>query len=168
MAERITLERLREILSYEPDTGTFRWKVYRNAKVGIGSVAGTVNNKGYVMIGTGKRLYAAHRLAWFYVTGSWPEDEIDHRNHIKTDNRLSNLRLATKADNNRNRRFRLGKSGFKGVNFNRRVRKWGAQIWLNGKSRVIGYFETPEEAHKAYRAAAEEMHGDFATFEVLP
>ncbi|BCQ23123.1 HNH endonuclease [Caballeronia sp. NK8] len=168
MAERITLERLKQILSYEPDTGLFRWKVYRNAKVGVGDIAGTISAKGYAMIGTGGRLYQAHRLAWFYMTGAWPDHEIDHRNHIKTDNRFENLRQATKTDNNRNRRFKRNRSGFKGVAFNPRLKKWNAQIWYDGKQKHLGVFDRPEDAHEAYRAAAKEIHGEFATFEELP
>jgi hypothetical protein len=168
MTELIEIGKLRKILSYDPETGVFRWKVYRHATVGIGSIAGTVNKRGYVMIGTGGRVYQAHRLAWYYVTGLWPEHEIDHRNHVKTDNRFANLREATKTENNRNRRFKLGKSGFKGVAYNEQIKKWNARIWQRGRSKILGAFDSAEEAHQAYRAAANEMHGEFATFEVLP
>lgn len=160
----ISLERLRYLLHYNEETGEFIWRVTRNADARKGDIAGTVNAKGYVMIGADGRLYQAHRLAWFYVTGEWPSDQIDHKNNLTADNSFENLRQASRTDNNRNRRFKKNKTGFKGVSLHGTSKKWTANIWKDGKQQYLGLFDTPEQAHKAYRAAAVEMHGEFANF----
>ena len=146
--------RLREVLDYDPDTGIFTWKVRVSTHCRPGDEAGSPHARGYVVIGLDRCVYLAHRLAWFYVHGEWPEAEIDHRNGVRTDNRLSNLRLATSTQNKQNRRNARGTTPFRG--------RWKAQIGLGNKvTKYLGMFDTEEEAHQAYLAAKTEMHQFF-------
>ena len=164
---------LREMLTYHPDTG--KWT--RNKTCGrhdrhkAGSDVGHINKvgklKGYLTIRFNGKAYLGHRLAWFYMTGSWPEFQIDHINGIPGDDRWENLRQATHAENARNSRMKSGnKSGLKGVSY--QVSKFGlqkpfrARIVVNRKNIYLGLFATATEAHDAYCKAAEKYHKNFA------
>jgi hypothetical protein len=106
--------------------------------------------------------YLAHRLAWAFVNGEFPESDIDHANGIKTDNRIENLRLATRSENQCNRgKHSNNKSGFKGVNWNREAKKWAARCMVKGKRTHIGYFDNAVLAALAYQQLAASMHGAF-------
>ena len=160
----LTVDRLHEAYLYEPDTGNFIRLQETNSyggKAKVGEVAGHIGNTGYIRIGLDGRVYLAHRLAWFYMTGEWPSRYIDHINMIKTDNRWSNLRAATMSQNQANtKRRKDNTSGYKGVTktpFN----TWQAKTMFNGKKISLGTYDTPEEAFAAYRKAAEELFGDF-------
>ena len=108
-------------------------------------------------------MYLAHRLAWLYVNELWPQNELDHVNLNGLDNRLSNLREATKAENQRNTRApRTNKSGVKGVFWRRDLKKWRAAIQVNGKSIHLGVFIEKDSAAEAYRSAAIAHFGPFA------
>lgn len=110
--------------------------------------------------------YLEHRLAWFYTLGVWPE-RIDHVNGVKDDNRLSNLRECTIAENNQNRRRKKNnKSGHKGVSWHSYNKRWRSQITVQGKDTHLGYFLTKEEAADAYNDAALQHHGEFARFDL--
>jgi hypothetical protein len=105
----------------------------------------------------------AHRLAWYFVFGEFPEQHIDHINGDKTDNRIQNLRLANPAQNSWNMRKSVrNTSGFKGVSWDEKNRLWCAQIQTHGKNKKLGRFSTKELAHAAYIDAAKKLHGDFA------
>ncbi len=152
---------LTQLLDYDPETGIFRWKVDRPYKVHAGDVAGTMS-RGYIQLCIFKRYYAGHRLAWFYVHGVWPKKkyQIDHINLVKTDNRIANLREVTKTQNNRNLAMRLNnKVGLKGVC--KWHKKFTAYITVDGKTKYLGLFNTPEEAHAAYAAASQLHHGEY-------
>lgn len=158
----LTFDRLNELLRYDPAIGVFTWRQKPGHRIMIGSVAGTVTAKGYVRITIGRRKYRAHRLAWLYMTGAWPEHEVDHENGERADNRWENLRKATCGENSRNRkRPCTNTSGFKGV---RCVPNghWMAQIEINGKRIYLGTFTEAKDAHAAYALAAREHHGEFA------
>lgn len=160
----LTQERLKGLLHYDPETGVFRWKVSRGSAKAR-TVAGYVNEQGYLRMVIDRKWYLAHRLAWFYTHGVWPEFDIDHRNHITTDNRIVNLREATRSENctNQVRAKSNNKSGFLGVSKHKHTGYWCASIQLKGKrAGVIGYFNTPEEAHAAYLNAKRKLH-DFNT-----
>lgn len=158
----ITFSRLREMLSYDPQIGEFRWKISPNGRMKAGAIAGKTS-KGYRQIGVDGRLYAAHRLAWLYQTGKWPVDLIDHINCDPGDNRFCNLREASRSENARNSKLNArNTSGFKGVTWEKNAKRWMAQIQVNCKNNNLGLFDTPEEAHSAYIAAAEKLHGEFA------
>lgn len=158
----LTAERLREVLHYDPETGVFTW-LGRSRRRGL--VAGYTETVGYHVIFVGTRaagkLYKAHRLAWLYMTGEWPTDMIDHANGNKTDNRWVNLRAADRSRNLINsRRRRDNTTGFKGVSLNRG--RYMASLTKGGKTMNLGRFDTAEEAHEAYCAAAREHFGEFA------
>lgn len=159
----LTVGRLRELLTYDPETGVFTRRVSTAPRAMAGTVAGDVDSKGYWRLRVDGRRYLAHRLAWFYVHGEWPAEQIDHVNGVRTDNRLNNLRLADAFQNRHNCRCRWDSgSGLKGVSYRRANKKWRAQIYAYGKSVLIGYFPTPDAAHAAYAEAAKTFHGQFA------
>ena len=153
----ITQSELKELLEYNPDTGVFTW-IKRN-----GNVAGTKNNAGYVCIRINKKIYKAHRLAYLYMTGKFPENFIDHINHIKDDNRWVNLRDATDSQNGANRaKCKNNTSGYKGVSWNKRDKKWESKIKYMSKTIHLGKYTTPEEASEAYKKKAIELYGEFS------
>jgi hypothetical protein len=159
----LTQARLHELLAYDMNTGVFTWKVRRGGKATVGAVAGRLDTHGHRQITIDGVLYLAHRLAWLYVHGVWPTVQIDHRDTAKDNNRISNLRLATRSEQMRNRGpMATNTSGFKGVSWHKKSGKWRAQIWQNGTSRTIGHYATTEEAAAAYAAEAYEHHGEFA------
>lgn len=158
----ITLERLREVLEYDPESGVWVWIARTGKKSKPGKIAGSVESHGYVVIRIDKGLYKAHRLAWLYMTGEWPKATIDHKNLERADNRWVNLREATQSQNNTNRGLTgLNKSGFKGVSWEKLAGKWRAQGRAGRQAMYIGLYETKEEASAAYEAWAMEAHGEF-------
>jgi hypothetical protein len=155
---------LTAILAYEPVSGIFRWRVKRG-RAAAGDVAGSVSAYGYTVIKIDGRPYFAHRLAWLWANGSFPTSDIDHINGVRTDNRPSNLRLATRSQNIANSRLsNRNSSGLKGVRCDARAkkRKWTARIVVNRKEIYLGSFTNAETAHAAYCAAARENFGSFA------
>ncbi len=154
----LTQSRLKELLRYDPDTGVFTWAVRRHG-VRIGDVAGGVDFYGYLCIKIDGRLYKAHRLAWLYVYGKWPADQMDHINGVCDDNRLRNLREATHAQNEQNRALNANNvSGYPGVSWHKRDRKWQSQIGFEGRGKHLGYFDDPESAYAAYLSAKAKLH----------
>lgn len=153
----ITLERLRELLSYDAETGVFTWSGH-SGSAKAGDIAGTQCD-GYTKIQIEGRLYRGHRLAWFYVTGKWPEKHLDHRDGVRSNNRWANLRPASPAENHQNRSVQKNnKSGFLGVNWHRGEGKWRASIQSRGRRTYLGYFATAEAAHEAYLKAKADLH----------
>lgn len=155
LGDSLSVERLREVLDYDPTTGEFRWR--RGRYKGI---AGAVMKLGYRTISVGGGRFYAHRLAWFYVHGAWPPDQVDHLNGDRDDNRLSNLRLATNKQNieNRHRVRSDSRSGLRGVQIHKQTGRWRARIKVAGRYRHLGLFDSPEEASRAYLAAKQELH----------
>lgn len=162
---REALARCQDVLSYDPDSGEFRWKKTLSVRAVAGKVAGCLcKHSGYRSISVDRKIYMAHRLAWAFVYGEWPTLQIDHINRERSDNRIQNLRQATQRQNSANSgRRRNNRSGFKGVSWAAHVGKWAAQCRRpdNGP-RHIGFFETPELAHQAYVAVATAYYGEFA------
>lgn len=156
----IELERLRELVEYHPATGSFTNRVSRNSRARVGDVTGTINSSEYINIWLDGCCYAAHRLAWFYTKGEWPERQVDHKNTIRSDNRWRNLRAATCSQNLANKPTR-SKYGLKGINRSG-PRHWQAQLKHNGKRHVLNGFTTAIDAHLAYMTLAREIHGEFA------
>lgn len=159
----LTAARLREVLSYNPDTGEFRWREQLGPRSVVGAIAGAMVGEGYWEIQIEGRCYKAHRLAWLHVHGVWPPARLDHKDTIRHHNWIDNLRLATNSQNCGNgKRRKTNTSGYKGVSFDKKEGKWRATIYLNYKQMFLGYFETPEAAHAAYVAKAKELFGEFA------
>lgn len=160
----ITVERVREILNFDPIAGIFRWKITkRGIKKGkvVGGLGGGTDGLYWQICIDGERYYA-HRLAWFYVYGVWPK-EVDHIDRNKQNNALANLREATRSQNSKNaKRSRRNLSGFKGVSFQKNRQRWVASIMADGKSTFLGRYATPEQAYEAYCDAAKRLHGEFA------
>jgi len=142
------------MLHYEPSTGVFTWLVSPSFTVKAGDVAGNYNGTGYWQIGIGRRRYMAHRLAWLYVYGSFPIDEVDHINRVRNDNRIENLRDVTSEFNSYNTGPKVTNStGFKGVTFRPKQNKYQAQIRYGKKKVYLGCFDTAQRADIAHRIA---------------
>ena len=149
---------VRELLDYDPAIGVFRWRRKTGSKP-AGSAAGTPHKGGYCLrIMIDRKCYRSHRLAWLYMTGAWPDFEVDHRNTDGTDNRWENLRPSTRAGNMQNQRraHRNNKVGFLGVH--QQGERFRARLRVAGKSASLGMFATAEEAHAAYVRAKRELH----------
>ena len=150
----LTAEYLRSILDYDPATGAFTWKISNSNRVKVGSVAGSQSDKGYLCIRVCSRRYKAHRLAWLYVYGVWPEDQIDHINRNRADNRISNLRDVSHKQNHQNTgKPRNNTSGHTGIGWHKQSSKWVVQIIHNQKKIHLGYFTNIEESIAARKAA---------------
>ena len=146
-------------LNYDPVTGIFTWAISR-PKCKAGAVAGSAHPDGYLSITIDGKKLQAHRIAWFFHHGNWPADQIDHINGIRTDNRISNLREATDAENQQNRgKNKNNTSGYTGVHWNKTAGKFVSQISVNGKILHLGLFDDPKQARQAYLDAKVKYHG---------
>jgi hypothetical protein len=166
---RLTQEKLMEYVTYEPETGIFRWKKAVNFSIKPGDRAGCPQNRGYRWISIDRERCLEHRLAWLYAYGEHPAGYIDHINGDRTDNRIANLRPASKIENGWNRaNSRNNTTGNKGVYQIKAGRKknlvrFQAVVNVGGRRVTLGQYETEAEAIAAYRAAAKLMHGQFYT-----
>lgn len=162
--KRITQAELKELLNYDQDSGLFTWaRPVKNGSIPAGTKAGAINSNGYLRIEIKNRIYMAHRLAWLYVTGSWPDGIIDHIDTCKNNNRFSNLRLATPAENGWNCKApSTNSTGVKGVRWHKTNKRWCAALKVNGKDVHVGTFRSLEQAIFAITAARTAYHGEFA------
>jgi len=164
----ITVESIRRIFDYNPDTGNLIRKNKDNYSHGykpscMGKIAGNYNDQGYIRVYVLGNSYRAHRLIWAWVYGYWPENDIDHINGCRSDNRLSNLREATCSENMRNaKKYKSNSSGTTGVVYDKKTDKYVAQIMVNYKKIILGNFYSIELAIKARRKAEEEYFGKFS------
>ncbi len=150
----IDIHDLRRRLSYEPDTGVFRWMACSSGNIKPGSIAGSDAVNGYRQIRYNNSTYYAHRLAWFYVHGKFPDRFIDHINRVRNDNRIANLREVNDGQNCQNMSIRSDNdTGVRGVSWIKAKSKWRAKI----RDRHIGLFDTIAQASAAYKAAADEL-----------
>lgn len=150
---------VRDLFSYDPDTGLLSWRH-------TGKIAGSVDARtGRRRIKVAGRLWLSYILVWAWLYRQWPQanKQIDHIDGNKLNDRQDNLREATRAQNARNvGRTRANKSGYKGVDWFAPQQKWRARIKADTMSKFLGYFDSPEEAHEAYKKAAAVLHGEFA------
>jgi len=154
----LTQSILKELLSYSPDTGVFTWMI-TVPPVLAGSVAGGISNKGYCRIGIKGKKYSSHRLAYLYMTGEFPPDQIDHINGVRHDNRWVNIRAATPIENGQNQKIQFrNTSGAVGVTWHEPAKKWRSMITVNNHQIYLGYFDRKEDAISA-RKSAELKHG---------
>lgn len=161
----LTVERLKEVLHYDPSTGRWRWLLTLSNRAIAGNEAGSLRVRGDITIRIDGVEHKAHRLAWLYMTGSWPPEQIDHKDLVRSHNWWDNLRLANNSQNNANRRVRSDSStGVKGVIRNPRskVNPYHARIRVGGRVKILGRFATVEAASAAYAIAAEQVFGEFA------
>ena len=160
---RITRARLRALLDYNSKTGEFRWRKRVRQATQPGDMAGSLVH-GYRRIMIDGRSYPAHQLAWLYKKGGWCSQLIDHRDLDPSNNRWTNLRRATRSQNNANTRtLRNNSCGLKGVSPDQG--RWRATIRKNGRTYHLGKFATPQAAHAAYAKAARKLFGEFARTE---
>jgi hypothetical protein len=162
MSEKPTAEEVRRLLKYDPLTGFFTRLVTTGGRYGAqaGTVAGTMNDQGYVLISVHSKQFRAHRLAWLWMTGEWPRNEVDHENGVRHDNRWKNLRDVPTTINAQNKRRaqKNSKTGMLGVSWSKKERCFKARIKVNGHYPSLGSFDTAEAGHAAYVAAKRQMH----------
>ena len=173
-----SIERLRELIEYNPQTGSLKWKYRADSEFSgkypaerlanfwnkkfAGQECGCDNGSGYIVTRINGMSIKAHRIAFAIFHGRWPGEMVDHINGDKADNRIENLREATRSQNLQNQRRRRGSSRFKGVTWHSAANKWHAQIRLNKQNHRLGYFEDERKAAEAYDMAAREKFGGFA------
>jgi hypothetical protein len=155
----ITQNELKQLLTYDADTGEFTWLVDINNKTTTGNRAGSQRKDGYRELCINYKRYLEHRLAWLYTHGTMPTDYIDHIDRDPSNNRINNLRVATQSQNMTNSTKRKDNStGVIGVSFNKNANKYYAYIWLNKKRISLGYHNTIEEARVVRREAELKYH----------
>lgn len=152
-----------QFLFHDEKSGEVRWKVKRK-NGNPGTRAGRIDSYGYLVVGLGNKQYKAHRIAWLLNFGEWPNQAIDHIDGDKTNNRISNLRLANPSENMFNHKVsRANKSGVKGVCWNKRAKKWKASLRIGRGERLhIGYFNEISVASIALNKEREKYHGEYA------
>lgn len=157
-------ERLRSLLYYDPITGWFTNRFERSRFASKGARAGSPSGHGYRKISIDGVKYYEHHLAWFYVHGYWP-DELDHKDGNGSNNAFDNLREATRTENNFNRSMTeatTGRAGLRGAYWDSRTSNWYSKIQIGGQVIWLGTFPSAEEAHGAYKVAADLYVGEFA------
>jgi hypothetical protein len=159
-SKSIPINTLREAFQHDAATGDLKWKMKSSRKIIVGSVAGTRRADGYVSVRYLGCLMLAHRVVWAIHHGKWPAHEIDHKNGIKYDNRIENLREATSTQNKYNAKARKSNisSGIKGITYYPSMRKWMVRV----KSKYIGYFLSLEEAIQAHRNEEISVYKEFS------
>ena len=161
----LTQESVRELFDYHPDIGILTHKTTRHNRVRVGDVLGYIHQgHGHVVCEINGRAYQLHRVIWLWEYGEWPDRQVDHENEIKTDNRICNLRQATNGENQRNvgKLQRNNTSGVKGVQWNKRQKKWLAIITVDAKVLVVARCDDLHKAAAARRAAELKYFGEFA------
>lgn len=155
----ISIDRVREVVNYDPDSGVFTWTRTNSNRAPVGSRAGTNRGGGYRRIMIDGTLIYEHRLAWAICYGAWPVDKIDHRDGNPSNNAMSNLRAATHAENHQNLGLRnTNTSGHTGVSLHQHTGKWCAYIWKDRKKFHLGLFGTLSAAAAAYARAKARLH----------
>lgn len=159
----MTQERLKGLLHYDPENGQFTWLRTNSNRAAAGTIAGTINNRGYRMVKIDGKLYNCARLAFLYMNGFWPV-EADHINRIRHDNRWVNLRNATRGQNEANKGPRSNNtSGAIGVHLDTQSNRWRVGVRIDGKHRHVGYFEDFELAELVASEARAKLHGVYAS-----
>ena len=152
----LTQKLVKELFDY--DDGNLIWKVRTSNRVQVGDIAGSLNNHGYLATKVDSKLYLNHRLVWLWHKGYFPEHGLDHRDRIRLNNRIENLRETSKSCNMRNSKQRKSTSGIKGISWNKATNKWLAKIMVNGKLIYLGYHSDLLEA-ACHRLVVEQAEG---------
>lgn len=161
MENNLSLEQIKKLLVYDPETGLFtrRIAVGRHGRHAKDVACGTKTPRGYIVMSIRRVRVMAHRLAWFYTFGCWPVNDIDHINQIKSDNRIVNLREATRAQNMQNvTSHKHNTSGIKGVCWHSQRKRWRAFIFVDYKQKHLGLFDTKEAAYVARKEAEQKFN----------
>ena len=154
-AQILTQTRLKELLHYNPETGLFTRLIATCNRVKVGDIAGCLRKDGYQLISVGDVRYLAHRLAFLYMTGEFPKDDMDHIDHIRDNNKWVNLRPVTRQENGKNQSVaKNNTSGCTGVCWDKERSKWLPQITVSGKPTYLGRFDNKADAVAAYQAAS--------------
>ena len=153
----MTQSKIKNLLDYDPMTG-----IFTRLTSGFGSKSnvepGWINDQGYKLVTIENKTYRAHRLAWLYMYGVWPSGQIDHIDHNRSNNSISNLRDVTHQDNHKNKPLQKNnKSGTHGVSLLKNG-KWRSRIKINGKEKHLGFFNSKKEAVES-RLNAEIKYG---------
>ncbi len=157
----IAIEELKRLLWYNPETGNIYWRVSRSNQIREGAAAGTVHRSGRICIEINGIEYKAAVIAWALYYGEWPTSIVDHEDRDNANDRILNLRLASKQQNCANTKiYSNNKSGYRGVSY-APGGKWKAYIRIGKKPKHLGVFDTPQEASAAYEKAAKEIYGAF-------
>lgn len=155
----ITQQELHQLLHYDPETGHMTWLQSRG-RIAKGQRSGSIRGEGYRQVMIDGVAHQEHRLAWLWMTGEWPDGQIDHKDRVRSNNCWSNLRVATHAENQQNVGMRGDNtSGFRGVSKHRG--KWQAHITRGGRRVRIGGFDTAAEANQAAISARQLAYGEF-------
>jgi len=163
----ITQEELKRIIHYNPETGVFTRLIAYARGMSVGSILGSPDKDGYLRIHIYGKTYKSHRLAFLYMTGSIPKNEIDHIDRIKSNNKWSNLRSASRKENAANQnKFKTNTSGYIGVRFDKKrhnsPKPWKVTIEVNGKKIHLGYYTTAKEGAIVFDLEAIKYRGVFA------
>ena len=155
----LTVARIRELFTIDEKDWTLVWKISLNSRSIVGTKAGCLNRKGYRVINIDYKRYRVHNLIWAYMHGYFPQNQIDHISHVRDDNRISNLRLVTGAENNKNMCIPVNnRSGIIGVGWCAHLNKWRSRITVADKCISLGCFENKDHAASA-RKTAEKKYG---------
>lgn len=157
----LTQEMLKKVIKYDKESGVFTW-VRNGINMKVGEVAGRINHTGHVQIGIFGKRYQAHRLAWLWMNGCWPKEQIDHINRVRNDNRWVNLRAASNRQNAYNRSLRSDNStGTCGVMQSRD--KWIVRVQFNGVRHSFGSYDDIELAELVAKEARNKYFGEFSS-----
>lgn len=155
----LTQSRLRQVFNYDSITGVVTRRMCTANRHKLGEVVGVRGARGYLQATVDSQKHPLHRLIWVWVHGVWPPNDLDHWNRNRADNRLKNLRPATRSENNHNQGLsKRNTSGFVGVSWDESRKAWIASIGYDNKLRYLGRYPTPEEASRAYLAAKRIFH----------
>jgi hypothetical protein len=159
----VSAEEVQRLFHYDEATGALSWKVCLSTRAKAGRICSYSDKRGYIYVKIHKRHYMVHRVIWAVYHGAWPTNDIDHINGNPSDNRISNLRPATRSQNLCNKKLSSrNTSGIKGVNWHKKARKWRGRVILNKRYYNAGYFDDPAEAGRAVQSLREKIHGEFA------
>ena len=156
----VPIEELRQLFQYDAETGIVYWAIRPKNRKRIGDAVGHLCKSGYLSTRAGGRAYRLHQIIWAIYYGEWPLTDIDHANGDRADNRIANLRMASRSQNLANARAKGNNK--KGTSWDSRNGMWRARITVNYKEMWLGYFQTEKEAHAAYMTAAIKHFGEFA------
>ena len=158
----VNQELLKKLFHYDGKHLYWKEKLSPLSRIKIGNKAGCSDSYGYRVIGLAGKNYKEHRLIWLYLHGEWPENLLDHKSNLSSNNQEGNLRPATYQQNSFNRGSRKGStSKYKGVTWHKRDKKWQAAITIDGKWEYLGSFDDEKEAAKAYSKAAKDYQKEY-------